>query len=92
VRIKVKLDRGTGPEVIVIGPVGIIAWERRTKQKMSSLQDGTGMDDMAFMAYSELRARGMEETYEDFVASLVDLEPTDDDRPPSQPDQGPSSG
>lgn len=95
-RFEVEFDRGNGTERIVLGPVAIIAWERKTKSKISQASTvGLGLDDLAFMVFETLRT-AKDETlpakYDDFIAQLTAFGEADDSDPlASQPDEEPSS-
>lgn len=82
-KFKVELDRGNGPERVVIGVPGIIAWERKTGQKISAAATvGLGLDDLAFMAFETLRRQGVEDLprkYEEFADQLLDFGESEDD-------------
>jgi hypothetical protein len=83
--IPVRVDQGDGPEDVVIGARAIIAWERRTKAKISDR--AAGIDDLAFMAYSQLgyeERRPLKLTYDGWLVSLVDL---DASPVPTSPDE-----
>jgi hypothetical protein len=94
VKIGVRLVAAGVEETVSVGPPGMIPWERRTKLRVSDLKGGPGIDDLAFMAYCQLRHEGRVEartTYEAFLATLEDLDPVN--APPTgPPDEEPSSG
>jgi hypothetical protein len=96
VKLHVDIDRGNGRETITILPIAFVAWERHTKSKVSQLeQTGAGIDDLAFMAYAQLKAQRLlgdePPSYDTFLETLEDIEPTADQEDPHQPGEDRSS-
>ena len=54
----------------------VVAWERKFKQKASSLANGIGIEDLAFMAYEASRTQGhpVPISFDEFIKQLEDLE------------------
>lgn len=77
-RVSLKFDRGDGPEELPIGPQAMVAWELKTKSKISKIaDDGLGVDDLVTMLWEQLRVDGSAPTSRaDLLASLVDIEPS----------------
>ena len=73
--ITITVDWGEGPHTIVTTPGAIIEWERKTKQKLTKVdQIGLGLEDIAFMAHSSLRRKGIVvPPFDKFCDSLVDV-------------------
>jgi hypothetical protein len=96
VKLHVDIDRGNGRETVTILPVAFIAWERHTKRNVSQLDEtGAGIDDLAFMAYAQLKAQRLlgddPISYDEFVASLEDIEPSAKQVGPQPPGEDRSS-
>lgn len=76
-KLTIQLDQGAGAESVTIGPRAQVAWERRTKSKLSELSKAMGMDDLAFLAYCQLgyeQRRDASQTYDQWLAQLADLD------------------
>jgi hypothetical protein len=77
-KLIIGIDRGEGLEKISTTPRAIIEWERKTKSKISDLSKGIGLEDMAMLAWFALGSPG---SFNDFMDSLVDVEPIADESP-----------
>jgi hypothetical protein len=79
-KLVIGIDRGEGLERVTTTPRAIIEWERKTKSKISSLANGIGLEDMALLAWYTIGAPG---SFNDFMDSLLDVEPLSDEDPNS---------
>lgn len=79
-KLVIGIDRGEGMETVSTTPRAIIEWERKTKSKISNLSNGIGLEDLAMLAWFTLGTPG---SFNDFMDSLVDVEPLADDDPNS---------
>jgi hypothetical protein len=92
VKLHVTISRDGESETVAILPIAFVAWERHAKTKVSQLEEtGAGIDDLAFMVYAQLKAAGRLGTpamsYDDFLATLDDIEPAADQPDPTQLDE-----
>lgn len=61
-------------------PIDYIAWERHTKQKVSHLANGAGMEDLLFLAWTTMtRTKETEMTFDEWAATVQDVEVLDAD-------------
>lgn len=75
-QITFKLTQEGKEPITVKTVVGdLIAWERKTGNKISDLQNGAGMEDLSFLAYSCVK-RGEPDTadFDTWVNTLVGIE------------------
>lgn len=79
-KLVIGIDRGEGLEKVTTTPRAIIEWERKTKSKISKLTEGIGLEDLALLAYFTLGSPG---GFNDFMDSLVDIDPMVDENPNS---------
>jgi|694.fasta_scaffold90587_3 hypothetical protein len=75
-KLVIGIDRGEGLEKVSTTPRSIIEWERKTKSKISSLANGIGLEDMALLAWFTLGTPG---SFNDFMDTLIDVEPLADE-------------
>lgn len=73
--ITITVDWGEGPQTVTTTPGAIIEWERKTKQKLTKVdQVGLGLEDIAFMAHASLRRQGtVVPPFDKFCDQLVDV-------------------
>jgi len=75
VKLRLSIDVGDGPEEVEAGPAAIIMWERATKRRMSDLGDGVAMEDLARLAWEQLRIeKRTAEKFDDWIRNLLDLD------------------
>lgn len=61
--------------VAVSIPVDYMAWERHTKQKVSHLANGAGMEDLLFLAWTTLtRTKATDLAFDEWAASVSEIE------------------
>lgn len=77
-KLIIGINRGDGLEKVSTTPRAIIEWERKTKSKISDLSKGIGLEDMAMLAWFALGSPG---SFNDFMDSLIDVEPMADENP-----------
>lgn len=77
-KLIIGIDRGEGLEKVSTTPRAIIEWERKSKSKISELANGIGLEDMALLAYFSLGSPG---SFNEFMDSLLDIEPIADENP-----------
>jgi hypothetical protein len=75
-KLVIGIDRGEGMERVTTTPRAIIEWERKTKSKISHLANGIGLEDMALLAWFALGSPG---SFNDFMDTLNDVEPLEDE-------------
>jgi hypothetical protein len=83
-----------GDTTVAISPLAQVMWEKDTGQKLSDLQNGTGMGDLARMVWHQLRAQNLVDRaveFEGWLAGVIDLEPADG-VDPQVPAGAPSGG
>lgn len=58
----------------------VIAWERRFKAKASTLANGVGAEDLAFLAFEASKQAGIETpiVFDDFLKTLVSVDVVED--------------
>lgn len=79
-KLTLRLDYGEGsPRTITTDLWSVVAWERKTGRKISSLADGVGMEDLCFLAYTTLQRAGEElpPKIDDWIKNLSTLEVVD---------------
>jgi hypothetical protein len=89
----VTVTTDTAEQTVSISPLAQVMWEKDTGRKLSDLQSGTGMTDVARMTWHQLRAQSLVDrdvTFEGWLAGVIDLEPADGD--PQVPAGAPSGG
>lgn len=67
----------------------IVAWERHFRRKASDMGSGIGIEDILFLAWSQLCALKLESRdFDTFVGQVEDVEVVDigDSGPPTKPD------
>lgn len=87
-RLDMKLEHedGTVEEITATVP-DLIAWEKKFGTKTSDLANGTGVTDLAFLAWNALRRTGQtSKTFEAWSSTLIDLERTEVEARPTQPE------
>lgn len=100
-KIKVKVVRDGGEEVVTITPLAVLGWEKATGRRMSDMgKTGLGMGDMAIMAMTQERLEGKTTETDEakWLVGVDELGPEDDEpgAPPVAPsdptEEGPSDG
>jgi hypothetical protein len=89
----VTVTTDTGEQTVSISPLAQYMWEQDTRQKLSDLQAGTGMGDLARMVWHQLRAQSLVDhaiTFEGWLAGVIDLDMADGN--PPTPAGAPSGG
>lgn len=66
---------GADPVAVRIGPPGLIGWERMSGKRITDLQDGIALTDMAQMVYAQTRPEG---DFDTWLERLTTLEVQDD--------------
>ena len=76
-RMTFKIDSGSGPQVVTVGPMAIVAWEQENRTKVSRLaEDGIGVSDMTDLVYRQLKLEGKAlGTLDEWRTGLVDIDP-----------------
>jgi hypothetical protein len=60
---------------VVVTPGAIILWERATKRRLSDLAEGVAMEDMARLAWEQLRLEKVTAlSFDDWWKTLADVE------------------
>lgn len=93
-RITVTVTTADGQHSVTIAPFAQYMWEKDTGQKLSNLEAGTGVGDVARMTWHQLRAQAAldrDVSFEQWLGSVVDLDMAADTDPP-QPAGAPSGG
>jgi hypothetical protein len=89
----VTVTTDTAEQTVSISPLAQYLWEKDTGQKLSDLQSGTGMGDLARMVWHQLRAQNLVDrdvSFEGWLAGVVDLDMADVN--PPLPAGAPSDG
>lgn len=87
-QLNIEVDLGEGPFTVTTNLWVIVQWERRFKRKASDLANGTGMEDIAYMAYEACKANGITvpAVFDDFVKRAKSITPGEVDMPtPTDP-------
>ena len=73
--LTITVDWGEGPHTIKTTPGSIIEWEKKTKQKITKIEEnGLGLEDLAFMAHVALRRSGtVVPPFDKFCDNLVQI-------------------
>ena len=82
-KLTVAFDRGNGVETLGIGPGAQVAWEIKTKQKISNLSDGVGMNDLVVLTMEQLKINGetVSGSSQAFANTLIDINPVAETKP-----------
>lgn len=75
-KLTLRIDYGQGAQEVETDLLALVRWERFRKDKVSSLANGVGIEDLCFLAHDVLVRRGVPvpAKLDDFIAQLVDLE------------------
>jgi len=87
-QLNIEVDLGEGPFTVTTNLWVIVQWERRFKRKASDLANGTGMEDIAYMAYEACKANGITvpAVFDDFVKRAKSIVPGEVETPtPTDP-------
>ena len=85
--LRLRVEANGQTQHVVANPWVIMLWERRMKTKVSKvMSDGLGLEDMAFMAYEALKAKGVEvpQTFDLFAITITSLEVEEDEARPTE--------
>lgn len=87
-RLDMKLEHEDGTVEFVAATVpDLMAWERKFGTKTSDLATGAAVTDLAFLAWNALKRTGQTtKTFEVWSSTLVDLERTESEARPTQPE------
>lgn len=78
-KVPFKIEYDGKAETVVAGPLAIVQYERQTKKSISSWADGPMFEDLALLAYLQLKIeKKVEGEFDDFLATLEGLNETDD--------------
>lgn len=79
-KIKLRCDIGDGPFEVSTNLWIITQWERRFKRKVSQINEGLGIEDLAFMAHLGAQDAGVlvPISLDDFIKKLVTLDVVED--------------
>lgn len=80
-KLSFDVTLATGEELkIQAGVADFIAWERKTKKRISDLQDGAGMEDMVFLAWhAQKRQNPKTPEFDVWIESIDTLEAVNED-------------
>jgi len=72
---------GADPVTVTTTLAVIVAWERKYKQKASSMASAAGVEDVAFLAYESAKAARLTvpAVFDDFLAKLETVEVVGDE-------------
>lgn len=85
--LRLRVEANGQTQHVVANPWVIMLWERRMKTKVSKvMSDGLGLEDMAFMTYEALKAKGVEvpQTFDLFAMTITSLEVEEDEARPTE--------
>jgi hypothetical protein len=85
--LRLRVEASGHTHHVIANPWVIMLWERRMKTKVSKvMSDGLGLEDMAFMAYEALKAKGVEvpATFDLFAMTISSLEVEEDEAHPTE--------
>lgn len=75
-RFTLRVDDGTGPRDVTVGPAALCGWEAEHGRSVVELASSIGMLEMTELAYRQLTLDGAQLPELDrWRAQLVDLEP-----------------
>lgn len=87
----IELNLGDGPFTVKPSLFAVIEWERRFKSKISRIQtDGLGYEDLAFLAYTQIKAEKIlivPPVFDDFAKKIITLDVLESDEDP-RPTEG----
>jgi len=73
-RIAYNLEYDGKTEKVIAGPLAIVQYERQTKKTISSWADGPSFEDLALVAYLQLKIeKKVIGEFDDFLATLETL-------------------
>ncbi len=75
-KLTLRIDYGQGAQEVETDLLALVRWERFRKDKVSSLANGVGIEDLCFLAHDVLVRRGVQvpAKLDEFIGQLVDLE------------------
>lgn len=84
-KLKLSVDIGEGPFEVTTTLFSVVEWERKMKRRASTIAtEGIGVEDLAFLAYATIKAKGeivLPATFDDFVKKLVDIDVVEETPP-----------
>jgi nucleoid-associated protein YejK len=76
-KVPFKIEYDGKTEKVVAGPLAIVQYERQTKKSISSWADGPTFEDLALLAYLQLKIeKKVQDEFDDFLATLENLNET----------------
>ncbi len=88
-RLAFSVEDGDGQRAVTVGPQSLVAWERKTKRKISQLSEGIGAEDMAWLVWhADKRAGNITIGFEEYLETIIDM--SDAPAPKATSDEGPS--
>ena len=83
-KLRLEITNVEGEKVIAETILSdFVAWERHSKRKVTDFQNGAGLEDMAFLAYTSLkRQKIVTVSFEEWLESVTDLTALDSDEDP----------
>lgn len=81
-KLTLRYDMGEGAVEVRTSLLDIVAWERKYKRKVSTIESqGIGAEDLAFLAWTASKTAGMTmpAVFDDFLKRIVDLEVVEDE-------------
>ena len=72
-QLTLRLDTGDGPYEVTTNLWCVVQWERKYKQKMSSLANGVGAEDLSYLAYEASKLNGITvpAVFDDFMKKII---------------------
>jgi hypothetical protein len=83
-KLQLRVDFLDGKQATVETSLWVITqWERKFKSKISSLANGVGAEDLAFMAFEACRLANIETplVFDDFIKRIDKVEVVESDNP-----------
>lgn len=75
-RVRFTVDYGKGPTDVTTSLYAIVAWERQYSTKAARLAEAAGLEDLAFLAWTQLRLDGkpVPAQFDDFLKQVTTLD------------------
>ena len=82
-QLDIEVDLGEGPFTVTTNLWVIVQWERRFKRKASDLANGSGAEDIAYMAYEACKLHGVTvpAVFDDFLKRAKSITPAEVETP-----------
>lgn len=84
-KLRLEITNIEGEKVVAETIISdFVAWERHSKKKITDLQNGAGIEDMAFLAWTSLKRQKLVSiNFEEWLETITELNALEGDDPKS---------